>query len=656
MVFAFPSASFTIGTEASCTVRLPDGEPGGLEARIDVLPGGEVRVKAVAGAVSVDGVATSSLQLIQPGQVVRLGAFGLLLRRAIPEASGRRPPEDRREETVQTSMLTPGTLVAGRYEVVAKLASGAMGDVYRVEHAALRKPFALKVLKVELSGDPEFVARFQREAIATTRVGQQNIVEVVDFGQLPAGPFYFVMEYLDGETLAAISHHSGAMPVHRVLKLGLQVARALAASHEQGVVHRDVKPDNIMVLERPGDPDFVKVLDFGVAKVPSDRGGVNQTAAGVIIGTPQYMAPEQCVGQPADARTDIYALGLILHELCRGRPVFDSTDTVGLMLEHMRTLAPRLGAGPLGDVPPDFDALLAMMLEKRADDRPRTMRQVIEMMSDIEFQLDRPRPPGVRDDVPTSQLMLRPGVAPRRVTDELPSRETATGSGSGPSPMTREPAVAGLPPTVREPPVRAALAAAGSPPPVSEAASGSTAPATSEGEVSAEFAVRRSKTPLLVVGGMGALLVVGALSMAFGGAADGARTGGTTPDEGLADAPPPPSLEAKPLEAVVTPAEDMPASRTWHITSRPLGALVTIDGVAVGKTPVDWTGAAGKPHELTATLEGHVPLTRPLVPSDAGSLELVFKKVSGRLNADLKDPFAAPAQEDELRNPFGDPP
>jgi eukaryotic-like serine/threonine-protein kinase len=656
-VLPFAGTSFSVGSTPGCEVTLPAGAPADLAARVDVLPGGDVRVKAVSGPLSVDGVVTS-LSLIKPGQVVRLGPVGLLLRAAAPEAqkapSTAAQDEVAHTQTMKWSMLAPGTLVAGRYEVVGRLASGAMGDVYRVEHATLRKPLALKVLKLELSRDPQFVERFQREAIATTRIGQQNIIEVFDFGQLPDGPFYFVMEYLDGETLAALVHQHGGMPVHRVLKLGLQVARALAASHEQGVVHRDVKPDNIMVLERPGDPDFVKVLDFGIAKVTDERTAGNQTAVGVIMGTPQYMAPEQCVGQPADARTDIYALGLILHELCTGRTVFQGRDVTTLMFEHLRTPAPRLGAGPLGDVPPDLDALVAMMLEKRSVDRPATMRQVIETMTDIEFLLERPRRPGLRDEEPTLPLLRNPVTAlPLPATDDLPSRTSATVGGprSGLTAPVRAPTVSS--PAVASP----AASPAGSSPAGSSPAGSSPAgssPAGSEPDGEPEFTVTRSRAPLLVLGGVGVLLVVGVLAVVLGGSPTGKAVSPTpkvveaaTP--GSADASAPPDRALPVLEPVAAPA-----MFTWHLTSRPAGALITIDGEALGKAPLDWTGAAGRPHELKATLDGYGALSMPLVATDAGALELVLKKAGGK-RSDLKDPFAAPEAED-LRDPFGETP
>jgi serine/threonine protein kinase len=621
LVLPFPSAGFTLGSAASCDVKLPGSAQADLALRVEVSTNGEVVVTALRGALAIDGVATTS-SAVRLGQVVRLGTAGLLLRRVStgPQTIRQRtgPTGNGHEKTATTSILAPGTVVAGRYEVVARLASGAMGDVYRVEHATLRKSFALKVLKPELSKDPDFVARFQREAIATTRIGQQNIIEVVDFGQLPGGQFYFVMEYLDGQTLASLVYRFGPMTAHRVLKLGLQVARALAASHEQGVVHRDVKPENVMVLERPGDPDFVKVLDFGVAKVTTtEPAGVNQTGVGVIIGTPQYMAPEQCVGQPADARTDIYALGLILHELCTGRAVFQGEEASELMLHHTSTPAPTFGRGPLGDVPPELEALVLMMLQKRPAARPATMRQVIEALEDIEFALDRPRrPASLRDEMPTSPLLpkvvINTGAAAvvKRTTDELPA---ATEANPAVKPLVTE-----LTPAL-EP----------------------------------ELVIQKSRAPLFALGGVGALVLGAVVVMLFSGprAAEPVTPPSPPPPVEVVKPPPPPPI----ADAVKPP--DLPptlTTMTWHLVSKPAGALVTIDGTLVGKTPLDWSGAIADPHTLKATLEGYRELALPLTATDAGIVELVFKKTGGRAS-DIKDPFAAPEAND-LRDPFGDPP
>ena len=223
---------------------------------------------------------------------------------------GLMPPDDATSiSSARTlgSVLTPGSIIDGRYEIVGKLAAGGMGEVYRAQHVELGKAMALKVMLPELSNDPEFVTRFKREAIAASRIGQQNIVDISDFGRTSNGRFYFVMEYLDGMTLSSLIHRQGAQPAERVLNIAAQACRALAAAHAQSIVHRDLKPENIMLLQRPGQPDFVKVLDFGVAKVSAGHGQGGHTAVGMVVGTPQYMSPEQAKAIPVDTRSDIYS-------------------------------------------------------------------------------------------------------------------------------------------------------------------------------------------------------------------------------------------------------------------------------------------------------------------------------------------------------------
>ena len=248
--------------------------------------------------------------------------------------------------------LAAGDVSAGRYRIVAPLAAGGMGEVFEAQHLELGKAFALKVMLPGLAANAQFVKRFKIEAIAASRIGHPNIVDISDFDQTEEGRFFVVMELLDGVTLTELVKSEGALAPARAIRLALQVARALAAAHEQEIVHRDLKPDNVIVLDRPGNPELVKVLDFGVARVstaPAEKlvegpkpKTAGETAVGKVVGTPQYMSPEQAKGLVVDARSDIYALGLTLHELLSGAPAFSGNTPHSLMVKQVTEPPPPL--------------------------------------------------------------------------------------------------------------------------------------------------------------------------------------------------------------------------------------------------------------------------------------------------------------------------
>ncbi len=328
------------------------------------------------------------------------------------------PPE---QATAISSMLTPGSIIDGRYQIVGKLAAGGMGEVYRAQHVELGKAMALKVMLPELSNDPEFVTRFKREAIAASRIGQQNIVDISDFGRTANGRFYFVMEYLDGMTLSSLIHRQGAQPTERVLNIAAQSCRALAAAHAQSIVHRDLKPENIMLLQRPGQPDFVKVLDFGVAKVSAGHGQGGHTAIGMVVGTPQYMSPEQAKAIPVDTRSDIYSMGLIIYELLTGRPTFTAETPSMLMVKHVVEAPAPFEPGPLASVPEDLEALVFRMLEKEPAARPQSMEEVIELLDTLWARL--------KSNDPTLKRVS--GGFPKTATPQLPQSGVSVVRASG---------------------------------------------------------------------------------------------------------------------------------------------------------------------------------------------------------------------------------
>jgi serine/threonine protein kinase len=293
------------------------------------------------------------------------------------------PPDVSDTRPSKPEPARPDTIIDGRYRVLARLAAGGMGEVLKVEHIELGKKLALKVMLPALSSDDEFVARFKTEAVAVSRIGHPNIIDVTDFGRTPEGRFYFVMELLEGLTLASALHRGGPMPVERVAKVGSQAARALAAAHAVGIVHRDLKPENLMLVRRGEETDVVKVLDFGVAKVQVSAGGTGQTVAGLVVGTPMYMSPEQARALPVDHRTDIYSLGLILYELISGRTPFTGETPPILMVKHVTERPPALQPGPIEGVPNALEALIFRMLEKEAEKRPQSMTEIAETLEGL---------------------------------------------------------------------------------------------------------------------------------------------------------------------------------------------------------------------------------------------------------------------------------
>ncbi|HRC58829.1 MAG TPA: serine/threonine-protein kinase, partial [Kofleriaceae bacterium] len=243
-----------------------------------------------------------------------------------------------------------------------------MGAVYLAEHPLIGKKVALKVIHRELAGNREVVARFFQEARAVNTIGHENIVEIHDFGHTPEGDHFYIMEFLDGRTLAQVISRERQLEVRRALHIAAQLCNGLAAAHACGVIHRDLKPDNVMLLARPGNPDFVKILDFGLAKMFA-TGEAPLTALGVILGTPQYMSPEACESKRSvDHRTDIYAVGVLLFQMLTGVLPFDGASMGEVLVKQVTQLppAPR-GFNP--DIPPSVEQIVLRCLAKSADGR-----------------------------------------------------------------------------------------------------------------------------------------------------------------------------------------------------------------------------------------------------------------------------------------------
>jgi len=259
-----------------------------------------------------------------------------------------------------------------------------MGKVYAAEHVLMRKRLAVKVLHRELSSVPDLVARFEREAMAAANIDHPNIAGATDFGKLPDGAVFLALELVDGRCLRD-EIAKGPLAVARALHVARQIAAALGAAHAQGIVHRDLKPENVMLVERGGDPDFAKVLDFGVARVPIGEGAGGEgpiTRAGMVFGTPEYIPPEQALGQPSDGRADLYSLGVMLFEMLTGSRPFAASTKVSLVGQHIGKAPPRLADRvPELSFPEGVEALVAKLLEKEVARRVQTAEEIVKAVN-----------------------------------------------------------------------------------------------------------------------------------------------------------------------------------------------------------------------------------------------------------------------------------
>lgn len=334
-------------------------------------------------------------------------------------------------------------IIDGRYRIIEQLGRGGMGCVYRAEHIGLRREVALKVLAPRAGqGTAVDRQRFEREAFATGRLRHPNCVATTDFGVLPDGTSYLVMELLVGRRLSDALDASGRMPAARALHIMRHVVSGVAHAHELGVIHRDLKPQNVVLVEHLGDPDFAKVLDFGLAKLQGDalaaEGGAKLTASGITFGSPHYMSPEQAFGNPVDHRSDLYAAAVMLFELIAGAPPFDAPEVRSILMMHATRAIPRIHE-IARDVacPVEVELLIRQGLAKDPRDR---MASAVAFMAGIDRCLElldndrthqrlptpaplpvvraAPRPPPLAE--PTVPLEV---VVPERSTDGIVEAE-----------------------------------------------------------------------------------------------------------------------------------------------------------------------------------------------------------------------------------------
>lgn len=388
-----------------------------------------------------------------------------------------------------------GRTLDQRYQVVAKIGSGSMGDVFEGYHIASGRHVAIKVLKRERAIRDVFRQRFLREARSSVMIAHPNVVEVLDYGESPEGHLYFTMEFLQGEDLRAIVRRDGAMSWPRCQEILRQVAGALAAAHACGIIHRDVKPANILQISEPKDNKRIKLADFGVAKLSDTQVSQALTHVDDVVGTVLYMSPEQAEGEAVDERSDIYALGVTAFELATGALPFPGTDVYKVMAAHLQQPAPKPSSrAPL--LPRCADQFILRCLEKRPADRYSSMQAVLDALRNDDAVAD-----SFDDDAPTAYF--------RRARASVPTTQPAP-TRTVPAPTRTQPMPAHVPPAPLSPAGTTVRVAAAAVPPLQWApAPASVAPYEPAPAVPRTSSSLLAVVILLLAAGVTAVIVIG---------------------------------------------------------------------------------------------------------------------------------------------------
>ncbi|MGH7470462.1 MAG: serine/threonine-protein kinase, partial [Longimicrobiales bacterium] len=287
-----------------------------------------------------------------------------------PDNQDNSPSHEAAGESSPTSSLQIGSVLAGRYRILSRLGDGAMGSVYLAEHLKIGRKDAIKVLRDSLAGDAESMARFVRGARGVSRIRHENVCTIYDFSDTAEGVQFLAMEYIPGLTLREVLTQQGTVPLERALGITVQAAGALQAAHDAGIVHRDLKPANIMLMTRRDGSDLVKVVDFDIAKAEDDTSESEVTRFGFVVGTPEYMSPEQLTGESLDGRSDVYSLALVVYRMLTGLLPFRVENTREMLVSRLTQDPMTLAQlAPGSSFPPSLQIALDAALKRNPKER-----------------------------------------------------------------------------------------------------------------------------------------------------------------------------------------------------------------------------------------------------------------------------------------------
>ena len=515
-----------------------------------------------------------------------------------------------------------GRVLSERYRIISKLGEGGMGVVYLAEHVVIEKKIALKVLFPDLTRRKDLVQRFLQEAKSASRIGHENVIDITDFGQSAEGYVFIAMEYLSGQDLGSLLKVTGPMTWTRAQPIVVQIVKALRAAHERGIVHRDMKPENIFIVQRDDGREFVKVLDFGIAKVLGlDEDAPRLTRTGMIFGTPEYMSPEQAQGQSVDHRVDIYAVGCILYHLLTGDVPFRAESFMGILSKHMVEApeAPRLRNPSIDE---HVEAVILHAMEKDPAMRFQSMGEFLRALVPLGAN---PEPSGAFSSVTGAPI-----------TRSSPPPVTAVGAGrTRTDPLPDGPATS-LPHSTRQIPDRAPVPLAE---PNPEVRRSQTEMFSRENDFSSRVRTKGGKGPLLGV----AVVVVlgGVLYFALAGKGTSSTATPTTAVE-ASPSTTPPSIPSSTPPSTTPPAAPPPGA-------------VAPSGTAAAHSSDEPAAAAG-PQKTSATGSASPSRRRRSSRDVVDSLP----QVEGGENGDSPTPKRTPPGSgiktpDELKNPFAAP-